>query len=402
MVKKLLFAHQKPLFLIAGILGSFVGIVLLLGSLQIYFDFDRLLNGSGDLNQPQYLVINKQVSVVNTLFGGQKGFSSEEIDELKATDGVMEVAPLTASRFKVGLSLGEEGGMQGIPGMYTDLFFESVPDEFVEVSKDKWQWDASDSVIPIIFPRDYIKLYNFGFAPTQKLPPLTEDMIGLATFKVILTTDKGRIIYKGRVVGFTERINTILAPQSFVEYANKEFAGVEPGEFLPNRVIIRCKGPATIELVDKFSENGYEASEESLRNSKLSSALNIIMTICVVLGSIIIFLALMIFLLYAELVIAKSAYEIQTLIYIGYSPRKLIATYMKFYAIVFGLLMLAAMLTVYLMKLPVNNLATSKGFPLHSGIDASVGLTALGLLIFFLIYNYLSIRKNVVSLAKGR
>ncbi len=401
MVNKLLFSHQRFGFLAGAVFGSLVGIILLLGSMQLYFDFDRLINGSSDINQPQFLVINKQVSVINTLFGGQKGFSEEEINKLAAIEGVMDVAPLTASRFKVGISLGEEG-ISGIPGMYTDLFFEAVPDEFTEVSKSRWTWNPQDSLIPIIFPRDYIKLYNFGFAPTQNLPPMTEDMIGLATFKVILTTPKGRIIYKGKVVGFTERINTILAPKSFVEYANKEFANVEPGQFAPNRVIIRCKGAATTQLVDFFSENGYETSEESLRNSKLNSVLNMIMNVCVGLGSIIIFLSLMIFLLYSQLIIAKSSYEIQTLVFIGYSPRALIMKYMKFYVMIFSVLMLTALTCVFFIKMWVGAVATAKGFPLHSGIDNSIAITALALFIFFLTFNYLSVRRNVVSLAKGR
>ena len=401
MVNKLLFSHQRFGFLMGAIIGSLTGIVLLLGSLQLYIDFDRLINGSSDINQPQYLVINKQVSVVNTLFGGQKGFSQEEINALKKIDGVMDVAPLTASRFKVAMSMGMEG-MPGLPGMYTDLFFEAVPDEFTDVSREKWNWSETDSLIPIIVPRDYIKLYNFGFAPTQKLPQLTEDMIGMATFNIVITKGRDRITYKGRIVGFTERINTILAPKSFIDFANKEFAGIHQGQYAPNRVIIRCKGAATAQLVDYFGDNGYETSEESLRNSKMSSVLNLIMTVCVALGSVIIFLSLIIFLLYSQLIIARSSYEIQTLIFIGRSPRKLIMTYMKFYTMVFSILICTALLCVYLIKMWVGSVASEKGFPLRSGVDFSIGLIALGLFSFFLIFNYLSVRRNIVSLAKGR
>ena len=293
-------------------------------------------------------------------------------------------------------------GMPGLPGMYTDLFFEAVPDEFTDVSREKWNWSETDSLIPIIVPRDYIKLYNFGFAPTQKLPQLTEDMIGMATFNIVITKGRDRITYKGRIVGFTERINTILAPKSFIDFANKEFAGIHQGQYAPNRVIIRCKGAATAQLVDYFGDNGYETSEESLRNSKMSSVLNLIMTVCVALGSVIIFLSLIIFLLYSQLIIARSSYEIQTLIFIGRSPRKLIMTYMKFYTMVFSILICTALLCVYLIKMWVGSVASAQGFPLRSGVDLSIGLIALGLFSFFLIFNYLSVRRNIVSLAKGR
>lgn len=401
MVRKLLFSQQRPIYLVGGIAGSLTGIILLLISVQLYVDFDRLINGSGDLNQPQYFVINKEVSVLNTLFGGQKGFSDDEIKTLKGIDGVLDVAPLTASHFKVGLSMGQDG-LQGIPGLYTDLFFEAVPDEFLDVAKDKWKWSPQDSIIPIVVPRDYINLYNFGFAPTQDLPPLTEDMIGMATFNVTLTTPKGRIVYHGKIVGFTERINTILAPKSFVDYANKEFANVEPGQHPSSRVIIRCKGPATVQLVEYFEENGYETSEEALRNSKYNSVLNLIMNICVGLGGIIIFLSLMIFLLYSQLIIAKSSYEIQTLTFIGHSPHNLIMTYVKYYIMVFTGMIIAGVAITLLLKSYVTGLAKAKGFVLHQGVDVSIYLIAAVLLGLFLTFNYLSIRKNVINLAKNR
>jgi len=403
MVRKLLFSHQKLSFLIAGIVGSLAGVVVLLGSLQLYIDFDKVINGNADLNAAQYFTINKQVSVINTLFGGQKGFDAEEISQLESIEGVVDVAPLTSSHFKVGVSMigGDMAGMPGM-GMYTDMFFEAVPDDFIDVSKEEWKWKKGDSLIPIVLPKDYINLYNFGFAPTQNLPPVTEDMVGMLPLKVTLTTPKGKIVYEGKIVGLSERLNTILAPQSFIDFANKEYANVEPGSQTSNRVIIRSEGPATPQLIDYFEENGYETSQESLRNSMLNSVLNGIMSICVVIGTIIIFLALMVFILYSQLVIAKSSYEIQTLIFIGHSPRKLITTYMKYYLVLFSGLIAAGMVGVFFMKMFAKSVAKAKGFSLQSGMDTRIVFLALALLAFFLIFNYLSIRKNVLRLAKNR
>lgn len=403
MVRKLLFSHQKLSFLIAGIVGSLAGVVLLLSSLQLYVDFDKVINGNSDLNAAQYFTINKQVNMLNTLFGGQKGFDADEIAQLEAIEGVVKVEPLTASHFKVGVSM-DGNLMEGMPGlgMYTDMFFEAVPDDFVDVSQEEWKWQEGDSLIPIVVPKDYINLYNFGFAPTQNLPPVTEDMVGMLPLKVTLTTPKGKINYHGKIVGLSERLNTILAPQSFIDYANQTYADVTPGSQASNRVIIRSEGPATPQLIEYFEENGYETSQESLRNSMLNSVLNTIMSICVVIGSIIIFLALMVFVLYSQLVIAKSSYEIQTLVFIGHSPRKLIGTYMKYYFVLFTGLIAAGMVGVYVIKLVAKSIAKDKGFNLQSGIDLNILYLALTLLAFFLIFNYLSVRKNVLSLAKNR
>ena len=44
--------------------------------------------------------------------------------------------------------------------MSTAMFFESVPDEYVDVNLDKWEFDEYERVVPIIIPRNYLNLYN--------------------------------------------------------------------------------------------------------------------------------------------------------------------------------------------------------------------------------------------------
>lgn len=401
MVRQLLFKYQKLSFLIAGISGSLAGIILLLGALQLYLDFDRLINGDSDLNAPQYFVINKDVSVLNTLFGGQKGFDEAEMNELRSIRGVTGVAPLTASHFKTNVSIAGGAGFADM-GMYLDFFFEAVPDEYVDVKTDEWHWKDGDSLIPIIVPKDYINLYNFGFGPTQGMPPIPENMIAMLPVDVTITANGKRYHYPGKVVGLSERLNTILAPKSFVDYANKAYAGIEPGTQTSNRIIIRCEGPATPELIEYFGDNGYETSNESLQNSMLNSALNLVMSFCVVIGLIIIGLALFVFILYSQLIISKSSYQIQTLTFIGYSPKKLISTYMRHYIILFSGLVTAGVAGVIIVKLVASHVAKTKGFVLRGGIDWPVFLLAVMLLALFLCFNYLSIRKNVLKLAKNR
>ena len=92
MLNRLLFSHQRPAQLIVAVFGALIGLLLLLGALQLYSDFRAVLNGNGDLSKPQYLVINKEVSLLNTLFGGQKGFSEDEFVNLKQVKGVRDAA----------------------------------------------------------------------------------------------------------------------------------------------------------------------------------------------------------------------------------------------------------------------------------------------------------------------
>ena len=121
----------------------------------------------------------------------------------------------------------------------TEMFFESVPDEYVDVSLDKWHFDEDARVIPIIIPRNYLNLYNFGFAQSRSLPKLSEGLMSLVQMDVMMRGN-GRVEqYKGNIVGFSNRLNTILVPQSFMDWANKNFAPEKEAE--PSRLIVEVK-----------------------------------------------------------------------------------------------------------------------------------------------------------------
>ncbi len=399
MLNRLLFSHQKPLQLLVAIFGALVGFLLLLGAVQLYLDFNATLSGTGDLNKPQYLVINKEVNLLHTLFGGQKGFSEKELSELKKIEGVKKAAPLTSSHFKINLTMGA-GQEQMMEGMYMDLFFEAVPDEFIDVDLDDWEWQEGDSLIPIIIPRDYVKLYNFGFAPTQGRPQVPESAFSLARAKVTIRGSKGSATFEGKIAGFSERINTILAPQSFIDYANEKFAGVKPGSTAPSRVIIQCEGPATTELIEYFTANGYETSAESLRNSKLNAFLRLVMTVLIAIGSVIILLSLLGFLLYSQLLVSKSSYELETLIRIGYDYKKLGMNYMKYYALIYAGIFVVSVIALWIFKGWFSGYIEEKGFDLPGGLSGTVLVWGLAFTILFLGMNAWSVFSGLKKLAK--
>jgi hypothetical protein len=84
----------------------------------------------------------------------------------------------------------------------TEMFFEAVPDKFVDVSLDKWHFDENTHTIPIIIPRNYLNLYNFGFAQSRSLPKLSEGLMSLIQMDILMRGN-GRVEqYKGNIVGF--------------------------------------------------------------------------------------------------------------------------------------------------------------------------------------------------------
>ena len=203
-----------------------------------------------------YIIATKKISTLGSITGQSNTFSKDEIKELEAQPFTRSVGAFTPTLFKVSAGLGmEQTGIR----ISTDMFFESVPDEFVDVSLDKWHFDEGTQTIPIIIPRNYLNLYNFGFAQSRSLPKLSEGLMSLIQMDIMMRGN-GRVEqYKGNIVGFSNRLNTILVPQSFMKWANENFA---PGaEAQPSRLIIEVNNPADSSIAGYFQKKGYETED---------------------------------------------------------------------------------------------------------------------------------------------
>jgi hypothetical protein len=98
--------------------------------------------------------------------------SGTEIEDLKKQSFVDAVGVLTPSRFKIDAQFISDQ----IP-VHSDIFFESVPDEFIDVQSADWKWNNNSGFIPMIIPNMFLDMWNFGFATSQDLPQLTQDFV---------------------------------------------------------------------------------------------------------------------------------------------------------------------------------------------------------------------------------
>ena len=145
--------------IIGAAVGTFIGLLLLLLSLQFYCDLKELMDGGN--SDDRFVIINKKVNLFNTL-GAKAAFSEEEVQTLLAEDFIDSVGTFQSNLFRVSAS-------SQMLGFYTELFFESLPDRYLDVQDSRWNWRPGQKDVPLIMSRDYLALYNFGFAPSQGL-----------------------------------------------------------------------------------------------------------------------------------------------------------------------------------------------------------------------------------------
>ena len=151
---------QSPLQLIAGVFGSFVGIFIVGLAVQLYAEYTHLISNQGNVTGYQFIIINKKVSALNTFKQGISQFSTEDLDKIRELGVVEDIGVFKSNQFSV------EGILQ-IPGQNggfgSEMFFESVEDQFIDQTPEDWNWKAGDETVPLILPTDFLNLYNFNF-----------------------------------------------------------------------------------------------------------------------------------------------------------------------------------------------------------------------------------------------
>lgn len=339
------------------------------------------------------MTATKKISTLGSFAGKSNTFSSEEIEELKKQPFTRSIGAFTPSQFKVSAGLGmQEAGIH----LSTEMFFEAVPDKFVDVSLDKWHFDENTHTIPIIIPRNYLNLYNFGFAQSRSLPKLSEGLMSLIQMDILMRGN-GRVEqYKGNIVGFSNRLNTILVPQSFMNWANQNFAPDSQPD--PSRLIIEVDNPADASIAKYFQQKGYETEDGKLDAGKTTYFLRLIVGIVLAVGLFISILSFYILMLSIFLLLQKNTVKLESLLLIGYSPSRVALPYQ---ILTLGLNVVVLLLSVGIVSWARTSYLTTLNllFPQMS-VGSLWPTFAIGIFLFLLVssINVIILKKKMLSI----
>ena len=382
LIWQLLRKHISIFELAIFFVANLIGMTVILAGVQLYSDIKPILMGDKSLIGSDYLVITHRVERVGL---NSKSFSDEEIETLQQMECVKSVGGFVASQFQVDGSIMFNGRK-----LSTMLFFESVPDEFIDVEVDTWHFEEGDTTIPIILPRNYLNLYNFGFSNTQNLPQITEDMIKSISLGLHISGGSRADNYNGYIVGFSDRINTILVPYSFISWANSHYANVESEA--PTRLILEVSNPSEPMLTSHFKEHNYELENKPSESSKALFILKVCIAIIICIGVIFCALSLIILTLSIYLLLQKNVDKLENLVLIGYTPKRVAMPY-KVMTLILNLSIFAiSLLLIYIAEgYYMGYLSNIAGYTLSSSpttaIVTGVIFTALVVAFNFYIIN---------------
>ncbi len=387
MIRKLLRRNTSPARVVGFVLSNFIGLTIVLGALQFYRDAGSIWTSEDSFVKSDYLIINKRVTTSNTLGGATSGFTDEEIADIKGQPWCRKVGLFSSCKFRVYAGL-----QSGDRTMTTSLFFESIPDEFVDVPRQQWEYRSGSNEVPIIMAKDYLTLYNFGFASSAGLPQLSEGLMGSIPMTLRLSSEDGEQVLKmhGRVAGFSNRLNTILVPQQFMDEMNRTLGSGVTRQ--PSRLIIDVSSPGDVAITQYLESHDWEVAGDKSASSA-SFLLRVIVGIVAGVGGLITLLSLFILILSISLIMEKNRDILHSLLMLGYDagsvgrPYIMLAVTASVVAYLLSVVAILAMRAYYLT--PIEGLG---GVPTGLVGTLLIGAALTGVII---LLNVLTVRRRV-------
>ena len=392
MIWKLLRQHVSVAQLVGFALANLCGMVIVLVSVQFYKDVLPVFTQGDSFMKKDYLIVSKRVSTLGSVVGRSSTFSSAEQAELEEQPFTKSVGAFTPARFRVSAGM----GMQGMQ-LSTALFFESVPDAYVDTDLEGWSFSPGQEEIPIVLPRNYLNLYNFGFAQSRSLPQLSEGVLGMMKLDIRIS-GRGQVRQmKGRIAGFSDRLNTILVPEAFMNWANAAYG--DQKEAGPSRLIVEVKNPADDRIAKYLKDKGYETEGDKLDAGKTTWFLKMIVGIVMAVGLVISVLSFYILMLSIYLLLQKNTKKLETLLLVGYSPARVARPYQLLTVALNAVVLALGLLVVSLVRSAYLDVL-GRMFPQMKGGSMAVAVT-VGIVLFLIVsaINIAAVRKKINSIS---
>lgn len=363
--------HSSQILFFA--LSSSLGLGILLVALQLFIDTQSLFGTKQDLLGSQNLIIYKDL-------GRDNAFSSKEISEIEQQDFVVQTGEFTHGTYRVVASV----SLPNYNGLSTEMFLESVPDQFLDIKSEAWSWSPQNKEVPIIIPKNYINLYNFGYAASTGLPQIDENIIREIPIELTLIGSQKTQVYSAYILDASEKINSILVPESFLKETNK---ALNPGESKKvSRVILELQNSSDPRVLEYLATKNYNYLENDVQNSKLSYVLKLILSSVLGIGALITFLSLYLVITNINLLILKNKQTICQLHFLGVSKADIAKTYQhiayKILAVSVALALAISMMCKYFFMPYLEVLQ------IDSELTSIVYICLAGLLLFFALAWY--------------
>jgi hypothetical protein len=372
-----------------GYAGLAIGVTLLLCCVQMYVNLNLLLKEKNPRkNGFDFISVTK--TITNENMGKDNRFTDAEVEDFKKQPFITDAAPLISNQFRAKASAGD------IIPFSTDLFLESIQNNFIDTVPASFVWKKGQQDVPIIFSADFLEMYNV-FAPAQGLPQLSESSIGAVNIVLeCLAPDGTSMKFRGHIVAVSDRINSVIVPKTFLDWGNKMFGNqqVQPAA----RVYLKTVDANSVGLQTYLQQKNYHVNKDKTKFGRIKSTLQAIIAGLGGLAILVVLLSTLLFSFYLQLMISRSKENLQLLLTLGYSPNWLSKTVAKKWIPTFAFIIFTALVATSFFQFMFQKNFVAGQDALSAYLHFYVLGLAVVLFLLCVFANYRLIKKQLYKL----
>ena len=139
LVWKLLRQHISIPQFVGFFFANLFGMLIVLLGYQFYRDVMPVFTSEDSFMKSDYIIVSKKIGMGNTISGRTNTFSPAEVNDVENQPFASSVGTFTSTEYKVEANM----GVNGVNVLNSELFFESIPDHFVDAPKGSWKYTSS-------------------------------------------------------------------------------------------------------------------------------------------------------------------------------------------------------------------------------------------------------------------
>lgn len=387
MLDKLLFKNQDRRQLLIAIIGAFMGITFLITSIHYIIKVNEFGKGA-DILGPNTLIVQKKVTNASSLNLTKTDFSERELQKMRNEPFIVEVKPVLSNNFEVSFETSDPL----VPYFRSDVFIQTVDQKFLDVKSTKWTWKPGDKYVPMIMPREFLVMLN-TFMSAKGIPQISDDLAMDVKFKFKIWNKNGEEKVNVKIIGFTNEVSSLLVPASFMKYGNDKYSDGTVQKI--TQVMISGKESEFGLVEDLLNRKGLESKNAQMIVGRLKSVVGTLFLVVFGISIIAVLASGLVLIQYMQLLMSRNAYEVRTLLRIGYDPKDIIKSFFFYFVKIFGVVAFLGLSIFFVFKYFLDTMFEEGGLYIDKGITWISILSLLTAYLIFTIASYRTAQKGI-------
>ena len=368
--------HSRPKTkLILSMIGLLISLFIISSVCQLFLDINYLLKANNSKNEFEYIQISKEIGIATSLGLKSGSFSTTEIQAIKSKKFICDVGPLNSNDFRV---------YGRFAGNSFDMFLTSVKNSFIDTDLSEFVWKKNDDFVPLIISNQFLTLMNHAVLPSQGQRPIPKIVLKQAIVNLDLTKGSKLLKTKAKVIGFSDRISSVLVPESFLNFANKELSGKINSKV--SMLILKVIDSGSKPLFNFLAQNNYEVSGEMSLINSAKSILGIVIFVLLIFGGVLLLLSISLNLSQLKMIVIENKSRIQMLVLLGYSPKSIVNSILKSGLLVLSIILVFVLFFLWLTFTNSHSIIEDYklGYPKLEIVTFVIPFVLIGVLVFLM------------------